>query len=99
MKEEFVRNGLQVKRVSQRSSKRNVVSGEAPQVGRESEGKELGLDDDDDDEEVMGSFRLHTRIAKGQMVADFAKRIEMAIVNTFFQKRHEKSHEKVRKKY
>lgn len=99
MKEEFVRNGLQVKRVSHRSSKRNVVSGETPQVGRESEGKELGLDDDDDDEEVMGSFRLHTRIAKGQMVADFAKRIQMAFVNTFFQKRHEKSHEKVRKKY
>ena len=41
------------------------------------------------DEEVMGMFDMQDRNAEGQMVADFAKRMEMAIVNTFFQKREE----------
>ncbi|KAE8281679.1 hypothetical protein D5F01_LYC20678 [Larimichthys crocea] len=42
-----------------------------------------------DDEEVMGRFGIQERNAEGQMVVDFAKRIEMAVVNTFFQKRQE----------
>ncbi|KAE8291438.1 hypothetical protein D5F01_LYC11043 [Larimichthys crocea] len=42
-----------------------------------------------DDEEVMGRFGIQERNAEGQMVVDSAKRMEMAVVNTFFQKRQE----------
>ncbi|KAF3700665.1 hypothetical protein EXN66_Car016353 [Channa argus] len=38
------------------------------------------------DENVMGRFGLQDRNAEGQMVVDFAKRMEMPVVNTFFQK-------------
>ncbi|KAK2918392.1 hypothetical protein Q8A73_002763 [Channa argus] len=41
------------------------------------------------DENVMGRFGLQDRNTEGQMVVDFAKRMEMAVVNTFFQKRQE----------
>ncbi|XP_053346567.1 craniofacial development protein 2-like [Clarias gariepinus] len=41
------------------------------------------------DENVMGRFGLQDRNVEGQMVVDFAKRMEMAVVNTFFQKRQE----------
>ena len=41
------------------------------------------------DEEVMGRFGLGERNAEGQRVIDFAKRMEMAVVNTFFLKRQE----------
>ncbi|KAK2893246.1 hypothetical protein Q8A73_015730 [Channa argus] len=41
------------------------------------------------DETVMGRFGVQDRNAEGQMVVDFAKRMEMAVVNTFFQKRQE----------
>ena len=41
------------------------------------------------DEEVMGRFGIQDRNTEGQMVVDFAKRVEMAVVNTFFQKRQE----------
>ncbi|XP_051793709.1 uncharacterized protein LOC127530597 [Acanthochromis polyacanthus] len=125
LKEEFVRNVLEVKRVSDRVMSLkleiegvmfNVVSGYAPQVGCELEEKEkfwLDLDEvmqsiprservvigadfnghvgagNRDDEEVMGRFGIQERNAEGQMVVDFAKRMEMAVVNTFFQKRQE----------
>ena len=46
-------------------------------------------EDNRDDEEVMGSFGVQDRNAEGQMVKDFAKRMEMPVVNTFFQKRQE----------
>lgn len=42
-----------------------------------------------DDEEVMGRFGIQERNTKGQMVVDFEERMEMAVVNTFFQKRQE----------
>ncbi|XP_019721309.1 uncharacterized protein LOC109513350 [Hippocampus comes] len=41
------------------------------------------------DEEVMGKFGLRDRNLEGQAVVDFAKRMEMAVVNTYFQKREE----------
>uniref|UniRef100_A0A3B3I9A4 ribonuclease H n=1 Tax=Oryzias latipes TaxID=8090 RepID=A0A3B3I9A4_ORYLA len=41
------------------------------------------------DEEVMGRFGLKERNLEGQMVVDFVKRMEMAVVNTYFQKREE----------
>ncbi|KAK3562747.1 hypothetical protein QTP86_006961 [Hemibagrus guttatus] len=41
------------------------------------------------DEEVMGKFGVKERNLDGQMVVDFAKRMDMAAVNTYFQKREE----------
>ncbi|KAJ8364363.1 hypothetical protein SKAU_G00131940 [Synaphobranchus kaupii] len=40
------------------------------------------------DEEVMGRYGVKERNV-GQMVVDFAKRMEMAVVNTYFKKREE----------
>ncbi|KAK2846462.1 hypothetical protein Q5P01_009461 [Channa striata] len=37
----------------------------------------------------MGRFGVKDRNPEGQMVVDFAKRMEMAVVNTYFQKREE----------
>ncbi|KAK3525313.1 hypothetical protein QTP86_029120, partial [Hemibagrus guttatus] len=38
------------------------------------------------DEEVMGKFGVKERNLEGQMVVDFAKRMDMAVVNNYFQK-------------
>ncbi|MCJ8733560.1 hypothetical protein PDJAM_G00224980 [Pangasius djambal] len=125
LKEEFGRNVLEVKRVSDRVMSLkleieglmlNVVSGYAPQVGCELEEKErfwseldevikniptgervvIGADfnghvgeGNTGDEEVMGKFGVKERNLEGQMVVDFAKRVDMAVVNTYFQKREE----------
>ncbi|KAK3522998.1 hypothetical protein QTP86_010502 [Hemibagrus guttatus] len=125
LKEEFVRNVLEVKRVSDRVMSLkleiegvmlNVVSGYAPQVGCELEEKErfwseldevmesiptgervvIGADfnghvgeGNTGDEEVMGKFGVKERNLEGQMVVDFAKRMDMAVVNTYFQKKEE----------
>ncbi|KAK3569450.1 hypothetical protein QTP86_030087 [Hemibagrus guttatus] len=126
LKEEFVRNVLEVKRVSDRMMSLkleiegvmlNVVSGYAPQVGCELEEKErfwseldkvmesiptgervvIGADfnghvgeGNTGDEEAMGKFGLKERNLEGQMVVDFAgERMQMAVVNTYFQKREE----------
>ncbi|KAK3551758.1 hypothetical protein QTP70_025125 [Hemibagrus guttatus] len=125
LKEEFVRNVLEVKRVSDRVMSLkleiegvmlNVVSGYAPQVGCELEEKErfwseldevmesiptgervvIGADfnghvgeGNTGDEEVIGKFGIKERNLEGQMVVDFAKRMDMGVVNTYFQKREE----------
>ncbi|KAK3555192.1 hypothetical protein QTP86_010486 [Hemibagrus guttatus] len=125
LKEEFVRNVLEVKRVSDRVMSLkleiegvilNVVSGYAPQVGCELEEKErfwseldevmesiptgervvIGVDfnghvgeGNTGDEEVMDKFGVKERNLEGQMVVDFAKRMDMTVVNTYFQKREE----------
>ncbi|KAK3558872.1 hypothetical protein QTP86_032139, partial [Hemibagrus guttatus] len=125
LKEEFVRNVLEVKRVSDRVMSLklefegvmlNVVSGYAPQVGCELEEKErfwseldevmesiptgervvIGADfnghvgeGNTGDEEVMGKFGVKEKNLEGQMVVDFAKRMDMGVVNTCFQKREE----------
>ncbi|KAK3566884.1 hypothetical protein QTP86_004768 [Hemibagrus guttatus] len=125
LKEEFVRNVLEVKSVSDRVMSLkleiegvmlNVVSGYAPQVGCELEEKErfwseldevmesiptgervvIGADfnghvgeGNTGDEEVMGKFGVKERNLEGQMVVNFAKRMDMAVVNTYFQKRKE----------
>ncbi|KAK3569107.1 hypothetical protein QTP86_022139, partial [Hemibagrus guttatus] len=41
------------------------------------------------DEEVMGKFGVKERNLEGQTVVDFAKRMDIAVVNTYFQKREE----------
>ncbi|KAK3510341.1 hypothetical protein QTP70_004927 [Hemibagrus guttatus] len=41
------------------------------------------------DEEVMGKFGVKERNLEVQIVVDFAKRMDMAVVNTYFQKREE----------
>ncbi|KAK3539573.1 hypothetical protein QTP70_010272 [Hemibagrus guttatus] len=118
LKEEFVRNVLEEKRVSDRVMSLkleiegvmlNVVSGYAPQVGCELEKKERFWSELDEvmesiptgervvigadfnghvgegnrgDEEVMGKFGVKERNLEGQMVVDFAKRMDMAVVNT-----------------
>ncbi|KAK3528677.1 hypothetical protein QTP70_007721 [Hemibagrus guttatus] len=125
LKEEFVRNVLEVKRVSDRVMRLkleiegvmlNVVSGYAPQVGCELEEKERFWSELDEvmesipmgervvigadfnghvgegnrgDEEVMGKFGVKEKNLEGQMVVDFAKRMDMGVVNTYFQKREE----------
>ncbi|KAK3532175.1 hypothetical protein QTP86_009196 [Hemibagrus guttatus] len=125
LKEKFVRNVLEMKKVSDRVMSLkleiegvmlNVVSGYAPQVGCELEEKErfwseldevmetiptgervvIGADfnghvgeGNTGDEEVMGKFGVKERNLEGQMVVDFAKRMDMGVVNTYFQKREE----------
>ncbi|KAK3529902.1 hypothetical protein QTP86_007226 [Hemibagrus guttatus] len=77
LKEEFVRNVLE--------------------VGCELEEKEGFWSELDEvmesiptgDEEVMGKFGVKERNLEGQMVVDFAKRMDMGVVNTYFQKREE----------
>ncbi|KAK3545335.1 hypothetical protein QTP70_004062 [Hemibagrus guttatus] len=39
--------------------------------------------------EMMGKFGVKERNLEGQMVVDFAKRMDMAVVNTYFQKKEE----------
>ena len=41
------------------------------------------------DEEVMGRFGVKERNLEGEMVVDSAKRMEMAVVTIYFQKREE----------
>ncbi|KAK3560541.1 hypothetical protein QTP86_010949 [Hemibagrus guttatus] len=125
LKEEFVRNVLEVKRVSDRVMSLkleiegvmlNVVSGYAPQVGCELVEKERFWSELDEviesiptgervvigadfnghvgegnrgDEGVMGKFGVKETNLEGQTVVDFAKRIDMAVINTYFQKREE----------
>ncbi|KAK3526558.1 hypothetical protein QTP70_030697 [Hemibagrus guttatus] len=81
----------------------NVVSGYAPQVLDKvmesiptGERVVIGADfnghvgeENTGDEEVMGKFGVKERNLEGQMVVYFAKRMDMAVVNTYFQKREE----------
>ncbi|KAI5086660.1 hypothetical protein C0J45_23939, partial [Silurus meridionalis] len=41
------------------------------------------------DEEVMGRYGFKERNVEGQMLVDFAKRMEMAVVNTYFKKKED----------
>ena len=41
------------------------------------------------DEKIMGKYSAGTRNKEGAMVVDFAKRMNLAIVNTFFKKKDE----------
>ena len=41
------------------------------------------------DEEIMGRYGAKTRNKEGSMVVDFGKRMDLAIVNTYFKKKDE----------
>ena len=41
------------------------------------------------DEEIMGRYGAGTRNKEGSMVVDFVKRMDLAIVNTYFKKKDE----------
>ena len=41
------------------------------------------------DEKIMGSYSVGTRNKEGSMVVDFGKRMDLAIVNTYFKKKDE----------
>ena len=41
------------------------------------------------DEEIMGRYAVGTRNKEGSMVVDFAKRMDLVVVNTYFKKKDE----------
>ena len=41
------------------------------------------------DEEIMGRYGVETKNKEGSMVVDFAKRMDLAIVNIYFKKKDE----------
>ncbi|KAI5094339.1 hypothetical protein C0J45_16063 [Silurus meridionalis] len=76
----------------------NVISAYAPQVGCEMKEQERFSSELDDvvggvprkERLVIGAdFNGHERNVEGQMVVDFAKRMEMAVVNTYFKKKED----------
>ncbi|KAK3513810.1 hypothetical protein QTP70_028864 [Hemibagrus guttatus] len=102
---EFVRNVLEVKRVSDRVNQgceleeterfwseldeviESIPTGEKVVIGADFNGH-VG-EGNTGDEEVIGKFGVKKKNLEGQLVVDFAKRMDMAVVNTYFQKREE----------
>ncbi|KAK3558027.1 hypothetical protein QTP86_006353 [Hemibagrus guttatus] len=96
LKEEFVRNVLEVGCELEEKERfwceldevmESIPMGERVVIGADFNGH-VGKGNTGD-EEVMGKFGVKERNLEGQMVVDFAKRMDMAVVNTYFQKREE----------
>ncbi|KAK3559075.1 hypothetical protein QTP86_002989 [Hemibagrus guttatus] len=96
LKEEFVRNVLEVGCELEEKKRfwseldevmESIPTGERVVIGADFNGH-VG-EGNTGDEEVMGKFGVKERNLEGQMVVDFAKRMDMAVVNTYFQKREE----------
>ncbi|KAK3544402.1 hypothetical protein QTP86_010538 [Hemibagrus guttatus] len=96
LKEEFVGNVLEVGCELEEKERfwseldevmESIPTGERVVIGADFNGH-VG-EGNTGDEEVMGKFRVKERNLEGQMVVDFAKRMDMAVVNTYFQKREE----------
>ncbi|KAK3531580.1 hypothetical protein QTP70_024965 [Hemibagrus guttatus] len=92
LKEEFVRNVLELEEKERFWSEldevmESIPTGERVVIGADFNGH-VG-EGNTGDEEVMGKFGVKERNLEGQMVVDFAKRMDMAVVNTYFQKREE----------
>ncbi|KAK3527103.1 hypothetical protein QTP86_010822 [Hemibagrus guttatus] len=96
LKEEFVRNVLEVGCELEEKERfwseldevmESIPTGERVVIGADFNGH-VG-EGNTSDEEVMGKFGVKERNLEGQMVVDFAKRMDMAVVNTYFQKREE----------
>ncbi|KAK3553015.1 hypothetical protein QTP86_031159, partial [Hemibagrus guttatus] len=83
-------NGTELKCLKRRKSEldevmESIPTGERVVIGADFNGH-VG-EGNTGDEEVMGKFGVKERNLEGQMVVDFAKRMDMAVVNTYFQKR------------
>ncbi|KAK3539337.1 hypothetical protein QTP70_001209 [Hemibagrus guttatus] len=96
LKEEFVRNVLEVGCELEEKERfwseldevmESIPTGERVVMGADFNGH-VG-EENTGDEEVMGKFGVKERNLEGQMVVDFAKRMDMGVVNTYFQKREE----------
>ncbi|KAK3507530.1 hypothetical protein QTP70_028078, partial [Hemibagrus guttatus] len=96
LKEEFVRNVLEVGCELEEKERfwseldevmESIPTGERVVIGADFNGH-VG-EGNTGDEEVMGKFGVKQRNLEGQMVVDFAKRMDMGVVNTYFQKREE----------
>ncbi|KAK3547001.1 hypothetical protein QTP86_008409 [Hemibagrus guttatus] len=96
LKEEFVRNVLEVGCELEEKERfwseldevmESIPTGERVVIGVDFNGH-VG-EENMGDEEVMGKFGVKERNLEGQMVVDFAKRMDMGVVNTYFQKREE----------
>ncbi|KAK3535033.1 hypothetical protein QTP70_002217 [Hemibagrus guttatus] len=96
LKEEFVRNVLEVGCEVEEKERfwseldevmESIPTGERVVIGADFNGH-VG-EGNTGDEEVMGKFGVKERNLEGQMVVDFAKRMDMGVVNTYFQKREE----------
>ncbi|KAK3525706.1 hypothetical protein QTP70_005883 [Hemibagrus guttatus] len=96
LKEEFVRNVLEVGCELEEKERfwseldevmESIPTSERVVIGADFNGH-VG-EGNTGDEEVMGKFGVKERNLEGQMVVDFAKRMDMGVVNTYFQKREE----------
>ncbi|KAK3534920.1 hypothetical protein QTP70_002004 [Hemibagrus guttatus] len=88
LKEEFVRNVLEVELEEKErlwseldEVMESIPTGERVVIGADFNGH-VG-EGNTGDEEVMAKFGVKERNLEGQMVVDFAKRMDMAVVNTF----------------
>ena len=103
VREELVESVLEVKRVSDRLmamklEKNNFWEDLNGLIESVSKQERIVLDADLNghvgkgnigDEEIMGGYSAGTRNKEGSMVMDFAKRMNLAIVNTYFKKKDE----------
>ncbi|KAK3570234.1 hypothetical protein QTP86_017146 [Hemibagrus guttatus] len=96
LKEKFVRNVLEIGCELEEKERfwseldeviESIPTGERVAIGADFNGH-VG-EGNTGDEEVIGKFGVKERNLEGQMVVDFAKRMDMAVVNTYFQKREE----------